>query len=182
MIFLNEEIMWDAVVHCKKEYDGTFFYAVRSTGICCKPSFKSKIPLKDNITFYSSVSKAIADGYRPCKRCRPNILQTNEEEIVQSVKQFIENEYHQTLTLEQMSLYSGVSKYHLQRVFKKNLEMSPLKYVLKLRMDEAKVLLQMTGQTVTEIAHGLGYTSSVHFSSVFRQQTGYTPSEYRIRR
>ncbi|MFB9758276.1 bifunctional transcriptional activator/DNA repair enzyme AdaA [Ectobacillus funiculus] len=182
MSFLNEEVMWDAVIHCQEAYDGLFCYAVKSTGICCKPSCKSRIPLKENVTFYSSVSAAMADGYRPCKRCRPNLLQSNEEELVQSIKQLIERDYHHTLTLEQISLHVGMSKYHLQRVFKRNTGMSPLEYVTKLRVDEASTRLQTTEQTITDIAHDLGYTSSAHFSNVFRQQTGYTPSEYRMRR
>ncbi|WP_129730225.1 bifunctional transcriptional activator/DNA repair enzyme AdaA [Ectobacillus funiculus] len=182
MSFLNEEVMWDAVIHCQEAYDGLFFYAVKSTGICCKPSCKSRVPLKENVTFYSSVSAAMADGYRPCKRCRPNLLQSNEEELVQSIKQLIERDYHHALTLEQISLHVGVSKYHLQRVFKRNTGMSPLEYVTKLRIDEASTRLQTTEQTITDIAHDLGYTSSAHFSNVFRQQTGYTPSEYRMRR
>lgn len=113
MKFLTEEIMWNAVVHCKQEFDGMFVYAVKSTGICCKPSCRSKVPLKENVTFYSSVSKAITDGYRPCKRCQPNFTQSNEEELVQSVKQLIESEYRQVLTLGQISFKIGVSKYHL---------------------------------------------------------------------
>lgn len=182
MSFLNEEVMWDAVIHCKEAYDGLFCYAVKSTGICCKPSCKSRVPLKENVTFYSAVSAAVADGYRPCKRCRPNLLQSNEEELVQSTKQLIEREYHHALTLEKISLHVGISKYHLQRVFKRNTGMSPLEYVTKLRIDEASARLQATEQTITDIAHDLGYTSSAHFSNVFRQQTGYTPSEYRMRR
>jgi AraC family transcriptional regulator of adaptative response / methylphosphotriester-DNA alkyltransferase methyltransferase len=182
MSFLNEEVMWDAVIHCQEAYDGLFFYAVKSTGICCKPSCKSRVPLKENVTFYSSVSVAMADGYRPCKRCRPNLLQSNEEELVQSIKQLIERDYHHALTLEHISLHVWMSKYHLQRVFKRNTGMSPLEYVTKLRINEAATRLQTTEQTITDIAHDLGYTSSAHFSNVFRQQTGYTPSEYRMRR
>jgi AraC family transcriptional regulator of adaptative response / methylphosphotriester-DNA alkyltransferase methyltransferase len=182
MSLLSEEVMWDAVINCNKGYDGLFYYAVKSTGICCKPSCKSKTPLKENVLFYPSVSLAVLDGYRPCKRCRPHLLQSNEEEIVFSVKQVIEREYRNFITLEQLALQVGVSKYHLQRVFKLNTGTSPLEYITKLRMDEAMLRLETTKETVTEIAHVLGYKSSAHFSSVFQHHIGCTPSEYRNRR
>lgn len=182
MSLLSEEVMWNAVVNCNEEYDGLFYYAVKSTGICCKPSCKSKTPLKENVSFYPSVPLAIQDGYRPCKRCRPNLDQSNEEEIVSLVKQVMEREYRNGLTLEQLALQVGVSKYHLQRLFKVTTEISPSEYMTKLRMDEAMLRLKTTEETITEIAHGIGYKSSAHFSSVFRHHIGCTPSEYRKRR
>lgn len=182
MNLLSEEMMWDAVINCNEDYDGLFIYAVKSTGICCKPSCKSKTPLKENVLFYPSLSLALFDGYRPCKRCRPHLLQTNEEEIVFSVKKVIEREYRNFITLDQLALQVGVSKYHLQRIFKSNTGTSPLEYMTKLRMEEAIQRLKTTKETITEIAHGLGYKSSAHFSSVFRNQIGCTPTEYRNRR
>lgn len=158
------------------------FYAVKSTGICCKPSCKSKTPLKENVSFYSSISIAIQDGYRPCKRCRPNLLQSNEQEIIGSAKQTIEQEYRMGLTLERLALHVGVSKYHLQRLFKRNTGISPLEYATKLRMNEALKRLQTTDDSITEIAYYLGYKSSAHFSSVFRHHIGCIPSVYRFRR
>jgi AraC family transcriptional regulator of adaptative response / methylphosphotriester-DNA alkyltransferase methyltransferase len=179
MGLLNKEVMWEAIVSCNEEYDGVFYYAVKSTGICCKPSCKSKTPLHENVSFYPSVSLAIQDGYRPCKRCRPNLLQTNEEEIVLSVKEVIEREYRNFLTLDRLALEVGVSKYHLQRVFKHNTGISPLSYITKLRMDEAMRRLKTKDETITEIAHILGYKSSAHFSNTFKQIIGCTPTEYR---
>ncbi|OIK09114.1 bifunctional transcriptional activator/DNA repair enzyme AdaA [Bacillus sp. MUM 13] len=182
MELLSEEVMWDAVINCNERYDGLFYYAVKSTGIFCKPSCKSKTPLKENVMFYPSVSLAVQEGYRPCKRCGPHLLRSNQEKIVLSIKQVIEQEYQNFITLEQLALQVGVSKYHLQRVFKLKTGTSPLEYITKLRMDEAMVRLGTTQETVTEIAHVLGYNSSAHFSSVFRHHIGCTPSEYRNRR
>lgn len=178
MHLLNNNIMWDAVVQCNEEFDGLFIYAVKSTGICCRPSCKSRTPLKANISFYDSISSAMENGYRPCKRCRPELIQSNEEEIISSAKLVLEQEYRRTISLDQLALKVGVSKFHLQRLFKKCTGISPLEYVTNLRISEAIEKLQ-TEDSITDIAYQLGFKSSSHFSSVFRNQTGYTPSEYR---
>ena len=179
MNVLSDKVMWDAVKGCDEKYDGHFIYAVKSTGICCRPSCKSRTPLKENISFFSTVSMAIEEGYRPCKRCRPDLIHSNEEEIIASAKQYIEDEFRNTLTLDRLSLFVGVSKFHLQRMFKKSTGLSPLEYVTMLKMKDALVKLQKTGETITDIAYHLGYKSSAHFSSKFRQHTGYTPTEIR---
>jgi len=176
---LNVKVMWDAVKKCDEKYDGHFIYAVKSTGICCRPSCKSRTPLKENISFYLTVSLAIEEGYRPCKRCRPDLIHSNEEEIIASAKYYIENEYRNTITLDNLSRFVGVSKFHLQRMFKKSTGLSPLEYVTNLKMKDALVKLQTTEETITEIAYHLGYKSSAHFSSMIRQYTGSTPTDIR---
>lgn len=62
-----------AVLECDGAYDGRFFYAVRSTGIYCRPSCKSRPPRPENIEYFDTVAEAEAAGYRPCKRCRPDV-------------------------------------------------------------------------------------------------------------
>ncbi|PGL66902.1 Ada metal-binding domain-containing protein [Bacillus sp. AFS055030] len=178
---LNNEVMWNAVESCDENYDGVFIYAVKSTRICCKPSCKSRIPLKENVAYYPSLSLAINDGYRPCKRCQPDLLHSNEEEIILSAKQFIEKEFRSCLTLDRLALEVGVSKFHLQRLFKKSTGLSPLEFVNKLKMIEAKRLLRDTEDTITEIAHNLGFKGSSHFSSMFRHHYSSTPTSFRKR-
>ena len=57
----------------KKEFDGKFYIAVKTTGIVCLPSCPAR-PLHKNVEFYDSYEDAICDGYRPCKRCKPDIF------------------------------------------------------------------------------------------------------------
>lgn len=179
MYSLNDRVMWNAVKICDHNYDGVFIYAVKSTGICCKPSCKSKTPLKENISFYPTVSLAINDGYRPCKRCRPELLLSNEDEIISIANQFIEKEYRSNLALDRLAHEVGVSKFHLQRLYKKATGLSPLEYATNLKLKEAAKLLLTTNQSITEIAYHLGFKSSAHFSSLFRQHLNSTPSAYR---
>lgn len=178
---IHTDVMWEAVICCDNTFDGLFYYGVKSTKICCKPSCKSRTPLRANVVFFPDVPSALSEGYRPCKRCRPDLGQTTEQEIVQSIKQVIDRDRRYGLTLDQLAIEVGVSKYHLQRVFKSMTGQSPLEYMTTLRMAEAKRLLTTTNTPVTEIAYLLGYKSSAHFSNVFRQQTACTPSHYRIR-
>ena len=71
---LTDNEKWDAVVHCDPTYDGQFFYGVKTTGIFCRPSCKSKTPLRENVEFFDEAAVASARGMRPCKRCRPDLL------------------------------------------------------------------------------------------------------------
>lgn len=179
MGLISDQDMWDAVIQCNEKYDGIFIYAVKSTGICCKPSCKSRAPLRDNISFYSTITLAMEDGFRPCKRCRPDLYQSNEEEIIYSSKQYIEKQYRNSFTLDQLAQHVGVSKYHLQRLFKRMTGLSPLEYATQLKISDAIERLLHTEDTITEIAFHLGFKSSSHFSNLFRQHTDYSPTEYR---
>jgi len=68
---MENEIKWKAVIENDKSFDGYFFYAVKSTGIFCRPSCRSRPPLQNNVEFYDTSAEAINAGYRPCKRCLP---------------------------------------------------------------------------------------------------------------
>jgi len=97
MIPENEK--WQAVVSCDSSFDNRFFYGVRTTGIFCRPSCRSKTPARENITFFSSAASAIDNGFRPCKRCRPDkAIFAPESELVQKTRAFLDESFHQDLT------------------------------------------------------------------------------------
>ncbi|RFU60305.1 bifunctional transcriptional activator/DNA repair enzyme AdaA [Bacillus sp. V59.32b] len=175
----DEELLWDALRSFDKTYDGVFFYAVKSTGIFCKPSCKSRTPLKSNVRYFSISSLAMEEGFRPCKRCRPDLVHPYEEAVVEAAKTMIELEYTASITLDRLAISVGVSKYHLQRVFKRKTGISPLEYLTDKRMSQAVNLLLNHTDTVTEIALSIGYNSSSHFSVAFKNHFGCSPTEYR---
>jgi AraC family transcriptional regulator of adaptative response / methylphosphotriester-DNA alkyltransferase methyltransferase len=118
MSLLNDDLMWEAVNSCDRKYDSIFFYAVKTTKIFCRPSCKSKPPLRENTVFFSVSHMAIKEGFRPCKRCRPDLLEApNENLIVELAQKSIEARYASTLTLEALAKDVGMSKFHLQRLF-----------------------------------------------------------------
>src|SRR3546814_1210367 len=63
--------MWDAVQRRYTASDGRFCYGVMTTGVYCRPSCASRLPLRKNVRFYRDADAAERDGLRPCKRCEP---------------------------------------------------------------------------------------------------------------
>ena len=62
---------WQALVVRAKQPDGVFYYAVRTTGVFCRPACTSRRPLRKNVEFFDTAQEALRAGYRACKRCRP---------------------------------------------------------------------------------------------------------------
>ncbi|MBI1987684.1 MAG: hypothetical protein HYS70_04995 [Nitrospinae bacterium] len=69
---MNESSYWQAVLQRDRCYDGAFVYAVRSTGIYCRPSCASRKPKTENVSFFPLPEIAEQAGFRPCKRCKPD--------------------------------------------------------------------------------------------------------------
>ena len=70
----TEDERWDAVTHRDRDADGAFFYAVRTTGVFCRPSCASRQPRRENVAFFTDAATARAAGFRDCKRCQPGGL------------------------------------------------------------------------------------------------------------
>jgi AraC family transcriptional regulator, regulatory protein of adaptative response / methylphosphotriester-DNA alkyltransferase methyltransferase len=182
MSLLEDDVMWEAVNSCDSKYDGIFLYAVKTTKIFCRPSCKSRTPLRENTLYFSALSLAIKEGFRPCKRCRPDLLEApNENSIIDFTQKIMDEKYASTLTLDILAKDVGMSKYHLQRLFKKNTGFTPQEYLTKVRMLNSSNLIKSTDHSITDIAHLCGYKSSAHFSEAFYHYFGCSPTNFRKR-
>ena len=101
---------------------------------------------------------------------------------IHSILDWIEDNLESPLSLEKVSERSGYSKWHLQRMFKKETGHSLIKYIIQERMYMARRLLQETTLSVNGIALEVGYSDYSHFTKTFRQMFGMTPSVYRQER
>ena len=81
--------------------------------------------------------------------------------------------------LDRLAAQASLSKFYFNRLFKSALGMSPSRYHIRLRMDEARRLLRETKRSVVEIALDVGYSNPSHFAQLFRRETGLAPSNYR---
>lgn len=178
---ISEE-KWKAVVDCDKQYDGLFYYAVKTTGIVCRPSCRAKTPLRENILFFNNISDAVKEGFRPCKLCRPDIIEHDYEpnkELIQRLKEKLDQNYREPLHLEAISCEFGFSQSHLTRLFKNFYGISPIYYIVKLRVVKAIEMLEQTDTSILDIAYAAGFKSLSNFYKCFKEHTGHTPNEYR---
>lgn len=175
------ETQWRAVIGNDRAYDGQFVYAVRTTRIFCRPSCKSRPPKREHVGMFATPEQALQAGYRPCKRCRPTGGRLPDEEWIAGVAEYIDRHYAEPLTLQALADVGHGSPYHLHRTFKKVTGMTPVAYIRRTRLEQAKRLLLSTDKPVTEIGLSVGMPNLSYFITLFKQNNGCTPAAYRMR-
>ncbi len=174
---------WDAIVRCDPIFDGRFIYAVKTTGIACRPSCKSKTPQRANVEIFPHYAAAATRGYRPCKRCRPELaIYQPDAELLSQVKTLFERYYDDREQLAAARKQLNVSQNQLIRLFRRGFQMTPVEFLNQLRVAKAAQLLQNTDQNVLEIALTCGFGSLAAFYACFKKLRGVAPGTLRRRR
>lgn len=170
---------WGAVVAKDPDADGRFYYAVKSTGVYCRPSCAARLARPENVVFYSSCAEAEQAGFRPCKRCTPDQLSRLEQYAVKVTQacRIIEESEH-VPNLEELSARIGVSAYHFHRMFKQVTGLTPRGYAAADREKRLRNQLGSSG-TVTEAIFDAGYHSNSRFYANANRVLGMTPTTYR---
>lgn len=176
----DEEQYWQAVQARDQQCDGAFVYAVRSTGVYCRPSCPARRPRREQVVFFALPAAAEQAGFRPCRRCRPQeaVPWNAQVELVQAVCRYIETHLEDTLTLETLGAHVYLSPYHLQRTFKRLMGISPRDYADVCRLEALKTQLR-AGQDVTNALYAAGYSASSRLYERAAEQIGMTPATYR---
>ncbi len=177
---LTDEEKWEATIKNNSHFDGIFFYAVKTTGIFCKPSCRSKAPKKENVLFFHSAEEAQKMRFRACKRCRSDLLTYNpDRELANQVKIILDSFYTQKDSINGEMKKLGLSQRRLIDIFANIFGVTPNTYVLLLRLAEAKRLLIQTNDTIADIAYRVGFNSLSAFYRIFKSETKTSPSQYR---
>ncbi|WLR42530.1 Ada metal-binding domain-containing protein [Bacillus carboniphilus] len=182
MKILTKDEMWSAIIQCDRALDGVFFYGVKTTSIFCRPSCKSKNPKLENVRFFSNPEDALNHGFRPCKRCKPdfnNSVYHPSEELIQNSIDFLNNNFRDCHTLEDIAKAMNVSRFHLNRTFKKHTGQTPRIYLEMIKVTYAKTLLENTSLKTIDICYQSGFNSLSTFYSVFKRHTGESPQKHR---
>lgn len=175
------DAVYQAIVSHDTRFDGIYYVGIKSTGIFCRPSCRSRTPRKENISIFSSIESAREAGFRACKRCRPDDPGRHgpDAQLAQRVQDLVEEKYDSPITLADMAGMLNVSPYHLQRVFKRITGTTPARHLHGIRIQQAMLLIKETDCPVKDIAARVGYRSLSHFTMAFQKSTGLTPSSYR---
>lgn len=177
---MRESQMLKAVMTNDTRYDGLFFYAVKSTGIFCRPSCKSRPPKEENMLFFYTANEAQQAGFRPCKRCRSDLaVYDPAKEAALKIRKFIEDKWTEKMMFVEELRRVGISQRTAAKLFKEAYGLTPNEYINELRLKEVKRLLEETTEKIIDIAYSGGFNSLSAFYRFFKSQTGQAPGAYR---
>jgi AraC family transcriptional regulator of adaptative response/methylated-DNA-[protein]-cysteine methyltransferase len=170
---------WESIVARDQRADGTFFYSVKTTGVYCRPSCAARLPNLENVRFYTSRQEAERDGFRPCKRCKPDqpSLRERYEAKVTAACRIID-ESTSLPRLEELAKRLDMSAYHFHRVFKQVTGLTPRQYAAAQREKRVRGRLLSRG-SVTEAIFDAGYNSNSRFYEGANKMLGMKPTDYR---
>lgn len=177
---LFDQQKWEAIQNGDAAFDGVFFYGVRTTGVYCRPSCRSKTPLRKNVEFFETVEEAEKRGFRPCKRCKPDLSEKDRENTkVDQLKNVCDSYFNDrerlSVELEQLDIHQN----RVIREFHRQYHTTPSKYINGLRVAKAAVLLLETDKSMLQIASECGFGSVSSFYSLYKARFGRTPTESR---
>ncbi len=177
-VMTNPE-MWDAVLTRDNSRDGSFVFAVKSTGIYCRPSCPARRPRPEQVSFFQVPEAAEREGFRACKRCQPRRARTSDPkiELARRICHAIDEHGEEPQTLKTLSEEMSVSAHHLQRTFKEVMGITPRQYADSQRLKKFKTNVK-GGSSVTNAMYDAGYGSSRGLYEKSSAQLGMTPATY----
>jgi AraC family transcriptional regulator of adaptative response/methylated-DNA-[protein]-cysteine methyltransferase len=178
----DPETCWKAVVERDPAFDGRFVFAVKSTGVYCRPSCASRRALRRNVSFHVDPASARAAGFRACRRCRPD-AERADQAVATAVSEWcgwIQRRIAagEPVTLEALGRYARRSAGHVQRTFRAAMGMSPKRYADGIRLEVFKGTLRRS-PSVTDAIYDAGFGSSSRAYDGGDARLGMTPRVYR---
>ena len=170
---------WAAVLARDAQADDQFYYAVRTTGVYCRPSCAARPAKRENVAFYATNLDAQRAGFRPCKRCKPDqaSLRARQARLVADACKAIEIEENAP-DLEALAERAGLSRFHFHRLFKRLTGLTPKGYAKAHRTQRVQHALTK-GARVTDAIYAAGYNSNSPFYASATKDLGMRPSDYR---
>lgn len=179
---IESDARWQAVADRDRRADGQFVYAVRTTGIYCRPSCASRQPRPNHVTFFALPALAEAAGYRACKRCHPRQAQSPDPraQLAGQVADYLAAHVHEpgATSLDAIGAAVGYAPGHVSAVFKEALGVTPHQYAEALRQRAFRAQLR-AGVPVTDAIYAAGYGSPSRVYGQANEALGMTPAAYR---
>ncbi|MDQ3478261.1 MAG: methylated-DNA--[protein]-cysteine S-methyltransferase [Pseudomonadota bacterium] len=173
---ISDVAAWQAFEQRDRSFDGRVIGAVTSTGIYCKPSCPARRPRRENVEFFTDAAAALAAGYRPCLRCKPDEVGRDREAVARAVELIEQAE--EPPGLAALAATVGYAPHHFQRLFTRDIGVSPAAYARALRARRAERGLQES-ESVTKAIYGAGYAAPSRFYADAKERLGMAPSAWR---
>ena len=173
---LDPDTAWAAFMRRDRSWDGRVIGAVKTTGIYCKPSCPARRPKREHVEFFATGEEARSAGFRPCLRCKPDEVSRDREAVAAAVKLIEQAE--EAPSLAEVAEAVGYAPHHFQRLFKRDIGVSPAEYARGLRNRRTEQALKANGR-VTDAVYDAGYQSPSGFYSDAKERLGMTPSAWR---
>lgn len=183
-MMLNQDQCYQAVVTRDPRFDGRFFVAVKTTRIYCRPICRVKTPMRKNCEFFSHAAGAEAAGFRPCKRCRPELAPGHSTmevsgQLARNAAYQIGQDFLAERSLNDLATSLGVSDRHMRQVFHDEFGVSPVEFWQTQRLLLAKQLLTDSRMSITTVALASGFKSLRRFNTLIKERYRLTPTEFR---
>lgn len=172
----DDQCAWAAFEARDRSWDGRLFVAVSTTRIYCRPSCPARRPRRENVAFFVEEEAVQAAGFRPCLRCRPDAVARDRDAVAKAVR-LLETE-QEPPRLEQLAAAVGYAPHHFQRLFTRDIGVSPAAFSRALRARRAEERLTEGGR-VTDAIYDAGYSAPSRFYENAGQRLGMTPSAWR---
>jgi AraC family transcriptional regulator of adaptative response/methylated-DNA-[protein]-cysteine methyltransferase len=170
---------WAAVVARDPKADGRFFYSVRTTGVYCRPCCAARLARPENVRFHATTRDAEVEGFRSCKRCKPDqprMVEQRAAKVAEACRLIESSE--EAPGLAKLAVHAGMSSYHFHRLFKAITGLTPKDYAAAHRAKRMRTKLGESG-TVTEAIYDAGYNSNSRFYETSNEVLGMTPTNFR---
>jgi AraC family transcriptional regulator of adaptative response / DNA-3-methyladenine glycosylase II len=181
---LEPDVCWQAVLSRDRRFDGRFFVAAVTTGIYCRPICPVPFAKPNNIALYACAAAAEAAGFRPCRRCHPEIAPgtpawMGTSAVVSRALRLIWEGALDVGSVDELAERVGIGSRQLRRLFIEHLGVPPIKIATTHRLHFARNLIEQTDMTMVKIALNAGFKSIRQFNHAVRTTTGQSPSELR---
>ena len=182
---LSDDQCYRALKARDRRFDGVFIVGVRTTGIYCRPSCPTPVqPLRRNIDFFSTTAAAQRSGLRACKRCRPDAVPGSPEwslrdDLVGRAMRLIARGWLDTHSVGDLARELAVTERHLRRLMIDAVGAPPLSIARAQRAQTARVLIETTPMSFTDVAFASGFSSLRQFNDTVRAVFDATPTKLR---
>ena len=182
---LDQDECYRALCARDARQDGRFFICVHTTGIFCRPICPARTPKRENVQFVQTAEAAQQLGFRPCKRCRPEVKAGSAAwdltgASLRRALRLIDAGALDEESIDDFAARLGIGARHLRRLVKSSLGVAPNRLAVARRAAFARTLIETGSLSMTEIAAASGFGSLRRFNDVMRKEFGTNPMALRV--